>query len=249
MLILKEEALTSYRKVVRRDEFRTNCVFCADNKLHLYVNTTYGVFYCFKCNARGKYLGSYAPPIPPQPKKTHKIIPPTQKHIVYLVERGCDIDDLLTFSPVCVDGYADYVFSTYDPTLLVGRNINDEEPKHMQLGDNTVTKLFGTKWLRKRQPLYIVEGILDLIALRNYAKKTNVMALLGKAITRYQHTFIQSLSPSIVYLILDSPAKDHRIHTNIEENCRILYPLEVKVIELTEGDPWEMRNHLKEVIP
>lgn len=51
--------LQTYRQwmeVASNGELRTNCIFCQDDKLHMYVNEAKGVYHCFKCGTSGKIL-------------------------------------------------------------------------------------------------------------------------------------------------------------------------------------------------
>ena len=65
-----DPAAAGLRFAPGRREARTNCPFCGDKKGHLYGNAQKGVFFCFRCGARGRLSGgAVAPSRAPAPAR------------------------------------------------------------------------------------------------------------------------------------------------------------------------------------
>lgn len=235
-MILTGKAIKK-RHYVRTDEFRTNCPFCSDTKSHLYVNTTKGCFYCFRCNVSGRFIDDdtsihiQVPKLKPSHLRKIEFLAPTEEHLSYLRNRGMTMPEIVLFSPACYTNYKDYVFSQYS-LPLVGRNVKGKEPKYMILSKEK--HLWGVEYCERSKPIIIVEGVFDLFGVRR--SYPNVVATLGKTISQTMLTMLYCLRPPEVIVILDSDVKD------VSSWRRVGIYLPTKVYKLREGDPWENRH-------
>jgi len=228
-----------HRRFVKRDEFRTNCIFCGDNKEHLYVNTTNQVFHCFKCGASGRVMiddDIRITPYTASPPPT--FIDPTEDAIRYLSSRGLTMQEILIFCPKSSPQLPQYVFSFYSRTAIVGRAIVDNVPKY-RIYESRGTRLWGVEYLDIRKPIVVVEGLFDLFAVRR--TYLNVVAVLGKALSPHVENYLYNY-PSRVYLCLDADA--HKEQTLLRDRLR-RYKENVYCVYLSSGDPWDHRDRLR----
>jgi len=222
---------------IREDEFRTNCPFCSDTKEHLYVSTSKRCFYCFRCGIRGRYETDNSP----QQKQTPKHIlenfdlrQPSQQHIQYLQTR-LRPTEILQFRPMSCPIYPSYVFSLFSRPI-VGRAIDDTEPKYRILSKEEL-RLFGHEYVDFNEPLILVEGIFDLFAVRR--SYPNVVALLGKQISKPTFTFLACKRPTQILILLDSDVKEKEVQKLANTISQIT---DVRIIKLEGGDPWDNRD-------
>ena len=222
---------------IRKDEFRTNCPFCGDTKEHLYVSTSKYCFYCFRCGIRGRYdtNGSISSATLHRTRMdSYHLQPPDQQHIKYLRTRLLP-SEILQFRPVGCSQYPNYVFSLFSRPI-VGRAIDESVPKYLILSKEEL-RLFGHEYVDFSRPLILVEGVFDLFAVRR--SYTNVVALLGKHITRTTYTFLTCKRPTQILILLDSDVKEKEVRKLTEQLSQIT---NVDTIKLEGGDPWDNRN-------
>jgi len=236
--ILREADIANQKKKwVREDEFQVNCVFCPDTKRHLYVNTTLKVFNCFKCGASGIYIpeGCIIPPILAK-KSAVTPAPITERHLNYLRKRGLTPKEILHYNPQTFVGYEDYVFNCASPYVTIGRAIVDKEPKYLTIKRSSRLP-FGWEWIGYNpEVLVMVEGIFDWYAVRRY--NLPVVALLGKFLHRRAVTWLTSIKPEVIWIMLDADA--------VKDVMRLkhqLFGFQVYWVQL-EKDPWEERDYL-----
>ena len=235
-------------KWVGIDEFRTNCHICDDKKLHCYVNVTKRIWYCFKCTCSGKFINNSFlvsnKTFDLFKNKNLSIVDPTSEHIQYLIQRGCSLHQIFMFNPISIKEYPLYVFSTYSNTHLIGRYICEDNlyEKYMKINYNPYMP-YGYEYIKyKPDVLCIVEGIFDLLAVIEYIPST--IALLGKTMSAFYRSFIESIKPKCIKILLDSDAKEHA--DVIYKKCRFI--ADTQCIVLPFSDPWSLKDDIKKYL-
>jgi len=129
-------------------------------------------------------------------------------------------------------------------TFQARRFIGNFDPKTKNPFDDGTTysktdALYGIQWMKKRDPVVLVEGPFDAIYLdkvfRLLDMRMKAIALLGHAISPVQIMYLASFEPSAVFVMFDS---------DVQRECRETggelanwYKCPVYITELEYGDP------------
>lgn len=91
---------------------------------------------------------------------------------------------------------------------LEGRRIvNNDEPKVLYPKGSSVNTLYDIDNLDKTQPLYIVEGLMDLFVLRNSEEFKNSSCIFGASLTKRQIHLLSQFEKVIIIPDSDKPGE------------------------------------------
>ncbi|MFA6636191.1 MAG: DnaB-like helicase C-terminal domain-containing protein [Candidatus Omnitrophota bacterium] len=147
------------------------CLFCDDEKAHMYVNDEKGVFHCVKCSAAGniwilkKHFGDLSFETR-QEKKSYER--PKKRHLLgetgrqYLLGRGISEEAIKHFQ-LGQEGNA-IAFPFYENGLLVSYKYRGIDKKEIWRFKGSKATLFNVDKIDRTKPILIVEGELDAIS-------------------------------------------------------------------------------------
>ena len=154
------------------EEKRCKCLFCDDEKAHMYVNDEKGVFHCVKCDAGGniwrlkRHYGEIdftTRQAKKEYKKPTEVYPLKDDGRKYLkAERGFTDEIITAFK---LGQYKDFIAIPYfKDGVLVNykfRNIHQKQFQRFKDGEST---LFNVDRIDKTKPIVITEGEFDAVA-------------------------------------------------------------------------------------
>jgi hypothetical protein len=129
-------------------------------------------------------------------------------------------------------------------TFQARRFLGNFDPKTKNPFDDGTTysktdALYGVQWLKKGDPVVLVEGPFDAIYLdkvfRLLDMRTKVIALLGHQMSEVQIMYLASFEPEAVWVMFDSDVKRECRETAGE--LTNWYNCPVYIAELQYGDP------------
>lgn len=219
------------KRWVRTDEFRINCVFCNDQKYHLYINISKKVFHCFKCNMSGVItdnlqLFNFISIKSINNSNSNELIlnkeELNEEVISYLKNRINNNNIILKLRPFLLKNYSDYIFFDYSNEGLIGRRYKNFENDYVKyLVIKNLNAPYGFSKLKKRKRIFIVEGIFDMIPFLEMDE--NVVCLAGKNLPLKFYTLLESTKQEL-YLVLDGDAhKDINKYIKLYNNIKPVY--------------------------
>ena len=212
-------------KETSSEEVRFCCPRCGDSKFHLYYNPRKDVYYCQRCNYKGRGLpdGLKVPPsLPPEPQKRKSRRFPLRWSVLqdppscvlesvvwsYLHSRGVSNQDIADFS---LGWTSEIPFSVVIPITLGGelkalqvrRLIGKPKYIFYDVDDSRVKKstlVYNFDRVMKGvETLYVVEGVFDVIR----AVPLNGVCVFGKEVALEQALLISQVPRNRTVLAFD----------------------------------------------
>jgi P4 family phage/plasmid primase-like protien len=214
-------------------EVRTTCLFCEDDKTHLYVNVEKKLYHCKKCGEAGnltklqKHFGDWKPKpvketyVKPKPSLIDQLTSSLgQEAIDYLTkERGFTNEIIREFKLGFKDGYISIPY--YKNREIVNVKYKPIDPtKEYTSFKNGESVLYNIDNIDKSQPVIITEGEFDCIAAIQLGFK-NVISISNGAQT-FKDVWADELKGCKIYLAYDNDKagdKGSDIAAGKLENC------------------------------
>lgn len=124
-----------------------------------------------------------------------------------------------------------------------GRTIHDENPKYLNSSETETFKksfhLFGQQFLEYKQPIIIVEGYLDVIALSQIGIK-NVVAIMGTNLSK-ENAYSLFKITDVIFLMFDGDESGMKaIEKNLNNIFHTLQPnRQILICKLKNEDPYD----------
>lgn len=171
--------------------------------------------------------------------------------IRYLINNGFSMEEI-TLAGICSinkDRFRDrLIFPIKDRSgktiAFGGRTISEEEPKYLNSSETEIFKksfhLFGQQFLEYRQPVIVVEGFLDVIALNQIGIKNSV-ATMGTNLSKENIYSLFKISDTVFLMFDGDESGIKAIERNLENILNTLQPnRQVFVCKLEKGeDPYD----------
>jgi DNA primase len=176
---------------------------------------------------------------------------PESLSIKYLINNGFSMQEI-TASGICSlnkDRFRNrLIFPIKDrkgrTIAFGGRTLNNDEPKYLNSSETEVFKksfnLFGQQFLEYKQPVIVVEGFLDVIALQQIGI-SNVVATMGTNLSK-ENIYSLFKATEKVFLMFDGDESGLRaVEKNLENILQTLQPSrQVFICKLAKGeDPYD----------
>lgn len=265
-MFLDSSRIGNFITTKKKDEIRIDCLFCNDEKYHLYINLSKQLFHCFRCGAKGRtnvtkdlisrFLTTKLIKESPVESDIPLKLPESCKEILtatarnYLAKRKIKESDVARHK----------IYSASPYSIYCGRVIIPSEPFHGFCNffvSRSYVRYIVPKYLnppgRKYKP-FISPAMYDELHNQLWDQTTlclvegpfdflktsrhgPCMALLGKNLSEEHRRFIIS-AYSKVYIMLDKGIKENIAAIKIKD--RLHNFVDVKIIDCPKKDPGEM---------
>lgn len=173
-------------------EVSTNCIFCNDEKNHLYINRQKELFHCAKCNEAGnlwklkRHFGEleiYQPKTTEYKKPRPELIDILTKRLdekalnFLTKERGLSLQIIKEFKLGAKEGYVSIPY--YKNKELVGIKYRSITEKRYEREKDCESTLFNIDNINHQQDLIITEGEFDCIAAYQIGLKNVISTPIG----------------------------------------------------------------------
>lgn len=215
---------SDFKNTGKHTERRYCCPFCADRGYHLYYDMTFGLYYCFKCGAKGRIkriddlsvgLGNV------ENVDTEKEFKPKEKVIVdvvgnsfiqkmalkYWKSRGLKKSELRKFDVKLNTVALSLLFPVYDENGIhifdIQRKIYaSDRPYYIDKFSEKKKYLYNLHQAKEFKTIYICEGVFDVISVGR-----NAVGLLGKVLTNEMVAKLEQTKAKKLVVLLDVDAK------------------------------------------
>jgi len=203
-------------------EVRYCCPWCGDTKYHLYLNTKYHVFFCFRCGSKGTEtklfqklkLATVPEVVEQKPRKREKpeLIDIDGKGLLqmvakrYWLKRGLTLQEMYDYDVKINPRRVSLVIPVKDENGIhvynVERLLLDSERKYYnEPGAKIHEYLFNLDKAKVFDRIFLVEGIFDAISIGKQG-----VAILGKYLSEKGLEKLRSLGFRKISVLLDSDA-------------------------------------------
>lgn len=230
------DIFVDYKKTGNRYEIRICCPFCVDRgfsvdkKYHLYVNTEFGIFHCFRCGESGRveklkrklnfgFLNVSKREKSIESSVSRKVVSTDVDYLdffsesfiakvarTYWVRRGLTLEQAKKYNIKINKTRLSIVIPVFDENsnfvFNIERMIFDDNFKYyIEKGVEKSKYLYNLNNVKILDTIYIVEGVFDVFAV------DNAVALMGKFISDEQLKKLRNTNIKKVIVMLDSDAR------------------------------------------
>lgn len=247
-----------------KEELRFNCPFCEDEDYHLYVNIKKLVYFCVRCNAKGRTnvskdtISDFTPVEGKVDTRTVPLkLPPIYKDgltptaIRYLGARGIKQSDVLRHKLYCAStssiyfgriiipcnpfaGFCDYFVARSYTKFPFPKYLNPSGSKNHLFISPTEHDQLFPQYW-KQDEVMLVEGPFDYLKASRHGP---TVCLLGKSLS-IPHAMGLVARFSRAYVMLDQGMKESLAALKVHEMLNP-YMEEVRLIKCPKDDPGEM---------